>query len=314
MALNTKRSRATTTTTVSTIIVLISVTIALGFIDGSKLLLSLDLDRRLEIVTSNLGLPSFPTISSSGKRSKLQRASDDIFDFLTTNPLPSLKSSKTPILLHKAGPLSPGDSLPSNHYITRCTSAMSICDPQYFLLTSKGELIHGRGYAPSDGKFTTVLSRSKPQKREGDYLLQYSESGRHVSLILIKKWGVFKGIEEVITTMVDVEDKQPKRLWGRVAKFLGRFNRNKSGGEEAKLWDFRGVWSKAKKFFVNNFDRPSSLNRREGEEEDSSIILEKTKKHKLVFKKKTKQMEHLMPWPIKRNRRRLTPCFDIVVK
>ena len=98
----------------------------------------------------------------------------------STSSSSSSSSSSSPIhYVRHVGPLIPGSSLPSNHYITRCTSPFSLCSPQYFFLSPLGELIHGTGPSPSSS--VNVLFKTKARVRVASdherFVLFYDHSG-----------------------------------------------------------------------------------------------------------------------------------------
>ena len=179
---------------------------------------------------------------------------------LSNKPLTPVQSTDI------VGSMSAGDELYSNHYITRCTSFLSICEPEYFFLSSKGELIHGTGESPMKSK--AILSRTK-SKGEGSFVFRYETSG-YLSLILKKKW-LFGSKRGYASNSVDNNDGNEKKgvegLLSKITTFWSRVMRPKSNGS--------------------------------GERVSSTATI--TDKHKVVFKKKSKQLEHLQPFPIQRS-------------
>ena len=108
--------------------------------------------------------------------------------------------------------LTPGSpkQLNSGEYMVRCTSLLSACDPEYFMLTSHGEMVHGSG-SPYEAQ-PRVLWKSK-SKGFGDYVLNYEEGG----VVTIVK----KGILPVIALTDVEEEEEPKsRLEGERCEYV----------------------------------------------------------------------------------------------
>ena len=81
-------------------------------------------------------------------------------------------------------------SMNSSQYLVRCTSVLSVCNPEYFLLSDSGEMIHGLG--PSPGESDRVIWRSK-NKGYGKYFLNYEAN----KFVTITRMGVLPNITEL---------------------------------------------------------------------------------------------------------------------
>jgi len=184
-----------------------------------------------------------------------------------------------------------GNVLNSNDYMVRCTSMLSACEPEYFMLSSKGEMIHGKGDSPADSE--EIIWKSK-SKGEGEYMLSYEEN-RYVTITR-------KGIIPKITDMLDVlggeeveeEDDSIASWW---SDFLEIVVRDDAGGEEEEeavkdkkdgrpggiVKKLRGAAGKAKNVLVFVADK-------------AGIMKDRTKNRR-VLRKQVKKLPHLTPWP-----------------
>ncbi|GMH74866.1 hypothetical protein TL16_g06578 [Triparma laevis f. inornata] len=167
--------------------------------------------------------------------------------------------------------LSPGTTkqLNSGSYMVRCTSLLSACSSEYFMLSSQGELIHGAG-RPNDDP-TNIIWKSKA-KGFGDYVLSYESSGY---ITIIKK-----GILPLLPVLdVDDSDERPESgedpLYDAVEKLEKGVKTRTGGGNRVTNAVFKSLKFAGRKV---------------------GIVKDPTKNRR-VLRKKAEKLPHLTPWP-----------------
>ncbi|GMH73192.1 hypothetical protein TrST_g7030 [Triparma strigata] len=167
--------------------------------------------------------------------------------------------------------LTPGTSkqLHSGEYMVRCTSLLSACEPEYFILSAQGQLIHGAGF-PYDSP-PSIIWKSK-QKGFGDYVLSYEATG----YITITKKGILP-----MLPLIDVDDSDdhPQSgedpLYDAVEKLEEDFKTKTGGGNRVTNAIFKSIKFAGRKV---------------------GIVKDPTKNRR-VFRKKAEKLPHLTPWP-----------------
>jgi hypothetical protein len=193
------------------------------------------------------------------------------------------------------------EELQSNDYMVRCTSVLSACEPEYFMLSSRGEIIHGKGDSPKNSKGIIWKSKSKG---DGEYILSYEESTSGSNYVTIIRKGIIPRINDVLDGLggeeVDEGDEsgELQNFW---SDFLDVLTRKDSPGEEheesASAREGRGgvggggnvrkglgkVTKKARNLVVFMADK-------------FGIMKDKTKNRR-VFRRNISKLPHLTPWP-----------------
>ncbi|GMI08836.1 hypothetical protein TrRE_jg2151 [Triparma retinervis] len=190
------------------------------------------------------------------------------------------------------------EELHSNDYMVRCRSMLSACDPEYFMLSSRGELIHGWGDSPENSKGIIWKSKSKG---DGEYILRYEGSTSGSSYVTIIRKGIIPRINDVLDGLggEEVEEgDESGELQNFWRDFLDVLTRKEHGGEErgestlaqggvggevGPRKVFGKVTKKTKNLIIFMADK-------------FGIMKDKTKNRR-VFRRNVKKLPHLTPWP-----------------